>query len=152
MARSISYGMNWASIRKVGIVDERSELAGCLQGVPQRDVGPRTDVLDACPKAAGMMMLIRSMSPDVLIVDEVGRPEDGEAVWEAIHAGVAVICSAHGADVSEVAQRPMLGKLIQYGAFSRYIVLSRSQGVGTIQAIYDQQLKLVEKEKVAWSS
>ncbi|WP_411504186.1 stage III sporulation protein AA [Brevibacillus centrosporus] len=152
MARSISYGSEWASSRKVGIVDERSELAGCLQGVPQRDVGPRTDVLDACPKAAGMMMLIRSMSPDVLIVDEVGRPEDGEAVWEAIHAGVAVICSAHGADVSEVSQRPMLGKLIQYGAFSRYIVLSRAQGVGTIQAIYDQQLKLVEKEKVAWSS
>lgn len=152
MARSISYGSEWASSRKVGIVDERSELAGCLQGVPQRDVGPRTDVLDACPKAAGMMMLIRSMSPDVLIVDEVGRPEDGEAVWEAIHAGVVVICSAHGADVSEVAQRPMLGKLIQYGAFSRYIVLSRAQGVGTIQAIYDQQLKLVEKEKVAWSS
>lgn len=152
MARTISYGSEWCSSRKVGIVDERSELAGCLQGVPQRDVGPRTDVLDACPKAAGMMMLIRSMSPDVLIVDEVGRPEDGEAVWEAIHAGVAVICSAHGADVSEVALRPTLGKLIQHGAFSRYIVLSRAKGVGTVQAIYDRQLKMVEKEKVAWSS
>ncbi|MFD2371905.1 stage III sporulation protein AA [Brevibacillus sp. GCM10020057] len=152
MARTISYGSEWCSSRKVGIVDERSELAGCLQGVPQRDVGPRTDVLDACPKAAGMMMLIRSMSPDVLIVDEVGRPEDGDAVWEAIHAGVAVICTAHGADVSEVAQRPMLGKLIKHGAFSRYIVLSRSRGAGTIQGVYDQQLKLVEKEKMAWSS
>lgn len=151
MARTISYGSEWSSSRKVGIVDERSELAGCLQGVPQRDVGPRTDVLDACPKAAGMMMLIRSMSPDVLIVDEVGRPEDGDAVWEAIHAGVAVICSAHGADVTEVAQRPMLGKLIKHGAFSRYIVLSRAKGVGTIQALYDQRLTLLEKEKMAWS-
>jgi stage III sporulation protein AA len=152
LARSISYGSEWSSSRKVGIVDERSELAGCLQGVPQRDVGPRTDVLDACPKAIGMMMLIRSMSPDVLIVDEVGRPEDGEAVWEAIHAGVAVICSAHGADVSEVAQRPMLGKLIKQAAFSRYIVLSRTNGVGTIQAIYDQHLNSMNKEKVVWSS
>lgn len=153
MARSISYGSEWSSSRKVGIVDERSELAGCLQGVPQRDVGPRTDVLDACPKAAGMMMLIRSMSPDVLIVDEIGRPEDGDAVWEAIHAGVAVICSAHGADVTEVAERPMLGKLIRQGAFSRYIVLSRTKGVGTIHAIYDQRLKPLQKQKeqVAWS-
>ncbi|WP_289136221.1 stage III sporulation protein AA [uncultured Brevibacillus sp.] len=148
MARSISYGSEWSSSRKVGIVDERSELAGCLQGVPQRDVGPRTDVLDACPKAAGMMMLIRSMSPDVLIVDEIGRPEDGDAVWEAIHAGVSVICSAHGADVAEVAERPMLGKLIRQGAFSRYIVLSRTKGVGTIQAIYDQGLKPLKKEQV----
>ncbi|MDC0759996.1 MULTISPECIES: stage III sporulation protein AA [Brevibacillus] len=152
MARTISYGSEWSSSRKVGIVDERSELAGCLQGVPQRDVGPRTDVLDACPKAAGMMMMIRSMSPDVLIVDEVGRAEDGDAVWEAIHAGVAVICSAHGASVKEVAERPMLGKLIRYGAFSRYIVLSRAKGVGTIQAIYDQSMNLVEREKVSWSS
>ncbi|GED66522.1 stage III sporulation protein AA [Brevibacillus reuszeri] len=147
MARSISYGSEWSSSRKVGIVDERSELAGCMQGVPQRDVGPRTDVLDACPKAAGMMMLIRSMSPDVLIVDEIGRPEDGDAVWEAIHAGVAVICSAHGANVTEVAERPMLGKLVRQGAFSRYIVLSRTKGVGTIQAIYDQGLNPLKKEQ-----
>lgn len=152
IARSISYGNEWSSSRKVGIVDERSELAGCLLGVPQRDVGPRTDVLDACPKAIGMMMLIRSMSPDVLIVDEVGRQEDGEAVWEAIHAGVAVVCSAHGAAVQEVAQRPMLGKLIRQAAFSRYIVLSRTHGVGTVQAIYDQSLNPLKQEKILWSS
>lgn len=51
--------------RKVGVVDERSEIAGCVEGVPQHDVGPRTDVLDGCPKAEGMMMLIRSMSPEL---------------------------------------------------------------------------------------
>jgi stage III sporulation protein AA len=152
IARSLSYGSEWSSSRKVAIVDERSELAGCLNGVPQRDVGPRTDVLDACPKAVGMMMMIRSMSPDVLVVDEIGRAEDGEAIWEAIHAGVAVISTAHGVDVSEVAQRPTLGKLIQYGAFSRYIVLSRANGVGTIQAIYDRSLSAMEKGQVAWLS
>lgn len=152
IARSLSYGSELSSSRKVAIVDERSELAGCLHGVPQRDVGPRTDVLDACPKAFGMMMMIRSMSPDVIVVDEIGRTEDGEAVWEAIHAGVSIICSAHGAELSEVAQRPILGKLIQYGAFARYIVLSRTNGVGTIQAMYDKGLTNLEKEKVAWLS
>ncbi len=57
---------------KVGIVDERSEIAGCVKGIPQYDFGTRVDVLDACPKAEGMMMMIRSMSPDILIVDEIG--------------------------------------------------------------------------------
>jgi len=150
IARSMSYGSEWCSSRKVAIVDERSELAGCLNGVPQRDVGPRTDVLDACPKAVGMMMMIRSMSPDVLVVDEIGRTEDGEAVWEAIHAGVAIICSAHGVDIADVAQRPTLGKLIQHGVFSRYVVLSRANGAGTIHGIYDRTLAPVKKEKVPW--
>ncbi len=151
IARSLSYGSEWSSSRKVGIVDERSELAGCLAGVPQRDVGPRTDVLDACPKAIGMMMLIRSMSPDVIVVDEIGRKEDGDAVWEAIHAGVAIVCSAHGYDVAEIAQRPMIGRLIQHGAFSRYVVLTRSGGVGTIEGIYDRELNRVGKERLVCS-
>ena len=60
----------------VGVVDERSELAGSYQGVPQNDLGMRTDVLDGCPKAEGMEMLIRSMSPAVVAVDELGRKED----------------------------------------------------------------------------
>lgn len=152
LARSLSYGSEWASSRKVAIVDERSEIAGCLQGVPQRDVGPRTDVLDACPKAVGMMMMIRSMSPDVIIVDEIGRPEDSEAIWEAIHAGVAMICTAHGVDVAEVARRPTISKLVSHRAFDRYVVLNRSGGVGTIQGIYDGRLQPVAKEQVAWSS
>ncbi|WP_139489333.1 stage III sporulation protein AA [Brevibacillus dissolubilis] len=145
MARSISYGNECSSSRKVAIVDERSELAGCLNGVPQRDVGPRTDVLDACPKAVGMMMMIRSMSPDVIIVDEIGRPEDSEAIWEAIHAGVSVICSAHGIDLADISRRPGLGKLIQQGAFQRYIVMGRSRGVGTIHGIYDERYNLMQK-------
>src|SRR5690606_8945500 len=76
LARLASTGTDQTPSFKVGIVDERSEIAGCFHGVPQHDVGPRTDVLDACPKAEGMMMMIRSMSPDILVVDEIGRAED----------------------------------------------------------------------------
>ncbi len=151
LARSISYGNEYASSRKVSIVDERSEIAGCLHGVPQRDVGPRTDVLDACPKALGMMMMIRTMSPEVVIVDEIGRAEDSEAIWEAIHAGVSVICSAHGCNLAEVSRRPMLGRLLQQGAFDRYIVLSRTAGPGTVEGIYDRKLTPLKRE-VACSS
>lgn len=118
---------------KVGIVDERSEIAACREGVPSFDVGPRTDVLDGCPKAEGMMMMIRSMSPHVLIVDEIGRAEDAAAVKEAIHAGVAVIASAHGSGIVDVLQRPALRRLIGQEVFGRYVLLSRSPG-GPLQA------------------
>ena len=64
----------------VGVVDERSELAGCYQGIPQNDLGIRTDILDGCPKAEGMQMLLRSMSPSVVAVDELGGVEDFKAV------------------------------------------------------------------------
>lgn len=111
---------------KVGIVDERSEIAGSYKGVPGFDVGPRTDVMDGCPKAEGMMMMLRSMSPDVLIVDEIGRPEDAEAVMEALHAGVSVIATAHGRDLSELSARPALRTLITEQMFQRYVQLQRT--------------------------
>ncbi|AKG35540.1 stage III sporulation protein AA [Paenibacillus durus] len=113
---------------KVGIVDERSEIAGSRRGIPAFDIGPRTDVLDGCPKAEGMMMMIRSLSPDVLIADEIGRPEDAEAVTEALHAGITVLAAAHGREVSELALRPGLGRLIELGMFERYVILRRSAG------------------------
>lgn len=136
LARQISSGTKLTSgndmrqgIRprlKVGIVDERSEIAGSYKGVPGFDVGPRTDVMDGCPKAEGMMMMLRSMSPDVLIVDEIGRPEDAEAVMEALHAGVSVIATAHGRDLAELSARPALRTLITEQMFQRYVLLQRT--------------------------
>ncbi|MFP4974847.1 stage III sporulation protein AA [Paenibacillus sp. CN-4] len=112
---------------KVGIVDERSEIAGCRKGVPTFDVGPRTDVLDGCPKVEGMMMMIRSLSPDVLIVDEIGRPEDADAVAEALHAGISVIATAHGREAAELSRRPGLGQLMEHRLFERYCLLNRTE-------------------------
>lgn len=120
---------------KVGIVDERSELAGCYGGVPQLDVGPRTDVLDGCPKAEGMMMLVRSMSPQVVVTDELGRPEDVCAVEEVINSGATVLASVHGGSVEEAARRPALARLISAGMFERVVVLSRRAGPGTVEAV-----------------
>ncbi|MBH5318074.1 stage III sporulation protein AA [Paenibacillus sp. GSMTC-2017] len=132
IARSISYGLwtgsntNSNGGKKVGIVDERSEIAACVRGIPTFDVGPRTDVMDACPKAEGMMMLLRSMSPEVLIVDEIGRPEDADAIQEASHAGVSVIATAHAFDVHDAKGRPELQKLIQDGTFAQIVELKRT--------------------------
>lgn len=123
--------------QKVGLVDERSEIAGCHQGVPQRDVGLRTDVLDACPKAEGIMLLIRGMSPDVVITDELGRTEDAAAVEEAASAGVAVVASAHGSGLADLTRRPSLRRLMATGVFQRFVFLSRAAGPGTVSAVTD---------------
>lgn len=139
IARTISTGDPKRNLQaiKVGIVDERSEIAGCVNGIPQLTFGHRVDVLDACPKAEGMMMMIRSMSPDVLIVDEIGRKEDAEAIMEAIHAGIKLIMTTHGSGLADIRNRPSLKEILEQDIFQRFIVLSRKKGPGTIAQILD---------------
>lgn len=120
---------------KIGLVDERSEIAGCYLGVPQRDVGIRTDVLDACPKVQGMFMLLRSMSPEIIAVDEIGSIEDAEAIEDAINSGVKIIATVHGRDFNEIQKRQGIKRLIENKAFERIIILSRRCGPGTIEEI-----------------
>lgn len=121
----------------VGLVDERSEIAGCYKGVPQRDVGIRTDVLDGCPKAEGMMMLLRSMGPQVIAADEIGRREDVDAMEEVLNAGVKILLTAHGSSLAELAERPVLSRLIRSKMIERYVILGRSRGAGTVENIVD---------------
>ncbi|MDR6549345.1 stage III sporulation protein AA [Paenibacillus qinlingensis] len=146
LARLISRG-EWGvrnsslSGKKVGIVDERSELAACVKGVPRFDLGPRTDVLDGCPKAEGMMMMIRSLSPEVLIVDEIGRSEDADAIHEALHTGIRVLATAHGANYEDIRRRPVLRQLMEEGVFMKYVILQRRRGGSASFRILDQQGK-----------
>ncbi|MGE8204482.1 stage III sporulation protein AA [Heyndrickxia sp. NPDC080065] len=137
IARLISSGNEKRKIPpfKVGIVDERSEIAGCVRGIPQLEFGPRIDILDACPKAEGMMMLIRSMSPDVLIVDEIGREEDSIAIMEAANAGITLIMTTHGNSYEDIKKRPILKQIIETHIFENFIELSRAGGPGTIKKI-----------------
>jgi stage III sporulation protein AA len=147
LTRLISYGYWGVSTHlrglKVGVVDERSELAACAKGVPTFDLGPRTDVLDSCPKAEGMMMLIRAMSPEVIVVDEIGREEDATAIHEALHAGIRIIASAHGHDLEDIRQRPVMQNLIASEVFSRYIILHNTGGTPAVHAVYDGRGNLV---------
>jgi stage III sporulation protein AA len=101
--------------------------------------GPRLDVLDACPKAEGMMMMIRSMSPEVLVVDEIGRSEDAEAIMEAVNAGIKLIMTTHGRSFEEIKKRPILKAIINENIFQRFIILNRTTGPGTISSILDSQ-------------
>jgi stage III sporulation protein AA len=139
IARSLSNGIKESGFKgiKVGIVDERSEIAACFRGVPQNDVGIRTDVLDGCPKRVGMPMMIRSMSPMVIITDEIGNDGDREAVHSVLNAGVRIITTAHGYNISELKSRREVLKLIEDRVFERYIVLGNERGPGTLMEVID---------------
>ncbi|HPU63594.1 MAG TPA: stage III sporulation protein AA [Mobilitalea sp.] len=121
----------------VGVVDERSEIGACYMGVPQNELGIRTDVLDCCPKAKGMMMLIRSMSPQVIAVDEIGSKEDLEAINHVINCGCKLIATVHGSSLEDVKSKPVLGELMQNRVFERYIILSNIKRIGNIEEICD---------------
>ncbi|MFZ5592275.1 MAG: stage III sporulation protein AA [Bacillota bacterium] len=121
----------------VGLVDERSEIAGCYKGMPQLDVGPRTDVLDGCPKGEGMLLLLRAMSPQVLVTDEIGRRGDVAALEEVVNAGVKVIFTVHGRSLEEIMARPALQYLLGLKVIERLVQLGRSRGPGTVERVID---------------
>lgn len=115
----------------VGVADERLELGAVKNGQAQFDLGVHTDVLDGCPKAAAMQMLLRSMNPRVLAADELGAPEDVTAVRMAAGSGCTVLASAHAEELSEIRENPLLGILWEERRFSRYVRLEkRREGFG----------------------
>lgn len=145
IVRQISGGIPTMGFKgkKVGLIDERNEIAACSLGLPKNDVGIRTDVLDGCPKAEGIQIMIRSMSPEIIATDEIGRSDDAGAVLDAINAGVKIITTIHGSNIEDFLRKPALEKL-HVDLFERYIVMSRRQGVGTIEAVLDARYKILK--------
>ncbi len=120
---------------KVCIADERSEIADCRAGLPGHDVGKYTCVMDNVPKGEGIMMLLRTMSPEVIITDETGRDDEERAIAEIVNCGAKIITTAHGYSERDVMKRKHLGSLIENGVFERIIVLSQRRGPGTVEKI-----------------
>lgn len=139
LIRQVSNGNRYMPGVSVGVVDERSEIAGSYLGIPQNDLGIRTDVLDCCPKAEGMMMLIRSMSPEVVAVDELGDYEDIHAIESVVHCGCKLFATVHGSSIEDMKRKPLLQRLMQEKIFERYIVLYKKDCAGQIKAIYDER-------------
>lgn len=121
----------------VGVVDERGEIAGMCDGIAQMDLGTCTDVISGCPKAEGMLLLLRSMSPQIIAVDELGREGDFFAASDLIHAGVKLLCTVHGSSLEELKKRTFLSSLIARQVVERFVILSASEGVGTVESILD---------------
>ncbi|MGG7143658.1 stage III sporulation protein AA [Clostridium nigeriense] len=138
IARNISNGMpiNNLSGKKVAIIDERSEIASCFNGIPQLDVGIRSDILDNCLKKDGMIMSIRSLSPEILICDEIGTEGDVEALNMAFNSGVNIIVTIHGYSIEDIYKRKVFKDLLENSILDRIVILSNRNGPGTIDNVY----------------
>lgn len=139
LIRQIANGCDHLKGKTVGVVDERSELGGCYLGIRQNDLGIRTDLLDACPKADGMLMLIRSMGPEVIAVDEIGSIEEVGILQYAMHCGCRMLATVHGENYQEIRGKPLFEDFFRMQLFERYVVLCRGERIGQLEGIYDHQ-------------
>ena len=139
LIRQIANGCDHLKGKTVGVVDERSELGGCYLGIAQNHLGTRTDILDCCPKAEGMIMLIRSMGPEVIAVDEIGSIEEVGILQYAMHCGCRMLATVHGENYQEIRGKPLFEDFFRMQLFERYVVLCRGERIGQLEGIYDHQ-------------
>lgn len=126
---------------KVALIDERNEISGSYLGIPQMDIGIRTDVIETCPKDIGIMMLLRAMSPNLIVTDEIGSEREIKALYTALNGGVGLITTVHGDSIEDIRERKELSKLLDKELFKKVIILSARNGPGTIEKIYDLEEK-----------
>lgn len=138
LVRKISNGMEQINYKgiTVGLVDERGEIASMYKGVPQNEVGIRTDVLDNVPKWIGMQMMIRSMAPKVIVADEIGNIKDVEAINYAVCCGIKGIFTVHGKSIEDIKRNSEIAKLINTYIFERLIFLDEKKK-GEIDKVYN---------------
>ena len=120
LIRVVSWGKGCLPLR-ISLADERGEVAALYRGVPQLEVGPRTDVVEGCPKAQGLMLLLRAMNPQVLAVDEITAPEDVAALETAAGCGVTLLATAHAAGREDLERRPVYRALLEKNLFRRCV-------------------------------
>lgn len=138
LLRDIARQLSYKGIR-VSIVDERREIAAMHDGKSVFDLGFATDVLEGASKAEGMLMMLRSMSPQVIITDEIGRAEDIAAIEKIINSGVSIITTVHAQNRAQLLKRRDLRETSRY--FDVMLTLSKRRGAGTIEEIYAEEAR-----------
>lgn len=116
----------------VAVADERDELFACAQS----DMPQGVDVLGGLNKADAFSMLLRAMSPQVLVSDEIGCDRDVQAVLEAVRCGTGLLLSVHARSMEEASRRPAIRRMMQEEAFDCYVMLGRH---GSVRGIYDHR-------------
>ena len=135
LVRQLSCGEG-VPAQRITLVDERGEVAVMYRGQPQMDVGSRTDVLDGCPKALAIPMVLRAMNPQIIAVDEITVREDLQAMAQAAGCGVALLATIHAANTAELEQKPLYRELLANRVF-RKAVLIRVSAAGRSYTVED---------------
>lgn len=137
LIRQLSTGIDYINFKgkTIGVADERGEIASMYKGIPQNDVGIRTDILDNVPKWVGMEMLIRSMAPEIIVADEIGNLEDINAINYATSCGIKGIFTAHGDKLEDINSNLYLKRLIDLNIFEMIVFLDK-YNKGKIKNIY----------------
>ena len=130
LVRQLSEGAEGIGPRRMALIDERGEVAVMVQGEPQMDVGPHTDVLDGCPKAVGIPMVLRAMNPQIIAVDAITVREDLRAIAMAAGCGVGLLATIHAADVTELAQKPLYRQLLEERVFRLAVRITATAQAG----------------------
>lgn len=153
LVRQISSGIKIIKFRgiNVGVADERGEIAALYKGVPQNDIGIKADVLENVSKALGIKMLIRSMSPKVIVADEIGSLEDIDAINYAMCSGCKGIFTAHGSNFDDIYSNQVINYLIEKKSFE-VIVFLNNKTKGEIDSIYVLNKKSGQYDKIEESS
>ena len=120
--------------KKVAVVDERGEIAGTVRGVFQKDIG-LCDILDGYSKADGIARGIRSMSPDILVCDEIGGFDDVKAILQYSNPGVTFIAAVHAKDSDELIKKPFIRELIRAGVFESAVFLQNRKNPGQMRGV-----------------
>lgn len=133
--RQLSNGIGKFKGKTIGVIDERSEISAMYRGVPQNNIGIRTDVLDNIPKNIGMKMLIRSMAPEIICADEIGSIEDVNAIKYIVCSGVKGIFTVHGNSFEELRANICINELLNLNIFQRIIFLDAHKR-GNLKNVY----------------
>lgn len=129
----------------VSLIDERGEIAAMYNGVPQNDVGLRCDVLDNVTKSIGMKIAVRTMSPDIIVSDEIGTKEDVDAINYGVLSGVHGIFTAHGNTIMDLKLNENLNKLYEQKLFNKIVFLEKRGKIRNIYSLEDNLYKLVDE-------
>ena len=133
--RNLSNGTEEITGKNIGVVDERGEIAAMYKGIPQNDLGIRTDIIENIKKSVGMKMLIRSMAPEIIVADEIGSKEDVQEINYAVCSGIKGIFTAHGNSLEDLKLNPAIAELIEKNIFERLLFLDKNNK-GKVNKIY----------------
>ena len=148
VVRQISNGIKEKNFKglNIGIVDERGEISALYKGIPQNDIGIKSDVAHNVSKSVGIKMLVISMAPKVVVADEIGNIDDVIAINYAICSGCKGIFTAHGSNFDDIYLNSVLKELINSHIFEVIIFLS-TKVKGELKEVYKLNKKNLQYEK-----